>query len=254
MKDKTIHKCIWCGKTEPEVSFNTIAHVLPKRLGGVEIVNDVCDECNHYFGTAPKGKHGVPCMDHVFKEIFGVFRLRCSKLNAESYKNFKSTYFSYYHKQNLIKVRKTFNSKIITRQFKRSLYEVFLQKYHRFTGDGHNPMFQMVRDFARYDKGNPHVYYAFNNIIIGQSGDYEQHPYLLMNYKLNDDINKYGFFNFWMLGQNFYLEVLPNLANIYTDRYLQEKANNTLIMIRNNECIYEFDDIMQIDFLMQRFI
>jgi len=66
-------KCIWCGRTSNETHFETIAHILPKALGGKEIVADVCDECNHYFGTAPKGTHHVPCMDHAFKEIFEMY-------------------------------------------------------------------------------------------------------------------------------------------------------------------------------------
>ena len=71
MSEKKKKTCIWCGKCEPEVEFNTIAHILPHALGGQEIVDDVCDDCNHYFGTAPKGRQGVPCMDHAFKEIYG---------------------------------------------------------------------------------------------------------------------------------------------------------------------------------------
>ncbi len=35
------HICIWCGKGNPEVKFNEVAHVLPRALGGQEIVNDV---------------------------------------------------------------------------------------------------------------------------------------------------------------------------------------------------------------------
>ena len=59
-------KCIWCGRAEPEVTFLTEPHVLPRRLGGKEIGFDVCDECNHYFGTAQKGR---PAIDVAFKEI-----------------------------------------------------------------------------------------------------------------------------------------------------------------------------------------
>lgn len=251
MNENELTKCIWCGKTEPEVTFDTIAHILPKALGGKETVPNVCDNCNHYFGTAPKG--GIPCMDHAFKEIFGAMRMFSSNLSNTSYKKFTSTYFSYHHKDRLVKIRRNFNSRIITRQFKRALYEVFLQKYHLITGDGHNPMFQMVREFARYDKGNPHVYYAFNNIIVGPGDSYKESPYLPMSDILIEDIFKFGFFEFWLFGHSFFMEVLPTLAIVNTNRYLQDKANKTLIPIWNNERIYEFDDVMQIDFLMQRF-
>ena len=50
---KEVGKCIWCGATEGNTSFETAPHILPRRLGGTEIGFDVCDNCNHYFGTAP---------------------------------------------------------------------------------------------------------------------------------------------------------------------------------------------------------
>lgn len=253
MIEKVEHICIWCGKSGPEVKFNEIAHVLPRALGGQEIVNDVCDDCNHYFGTAPKGKHGVPCMDHAFKEIFGAIRMFSKNLTSESYKNFSSSYFTYRHSNHLIKVKNNFNSKYVTHQFKRALYEVFLQKYHLVTGDGHNNMFQTVRKYARYDIGNPHVFYGFNNMILAPDEDYMKHPYLPMSEKSCGDITKYGMFDFWIMGHHFYLEVIPILANVHLHNYLQEQANNTIIRIKNNEGIYEFNDVMQIDFLMQRF-
>lgn len=243
-------KCIWCCKEEPEVSFRTVPHVLPKRLGGMEICVDVCDECNHYFGTATTGR---PCMDHAFKEVFGAFRMFTSHLGPESYKKFSSAYFSYHHKDHLIKIKSNFNSQAVTRQFKRSLYEVFLQKYHQVTGDGNNPAFAMVRDFARYDIGNPRVFYAFNNIILAPDDKYMEHPFLPMSQKLIDDMFESGFFNFWLMGHNFYLEIFPVIANVKGYNYIRHEANHTLIMAHGNEGIYEFNDIRQIDFFMQRF-
>lgn len=243
-------KCIWCCKEEPEVSFRTAPHVLPKRLGGMEICVDVCDECNHYFGTATTGR---PCMDHAFKEVFGAFRMFTSHLGPESYKKFSSAYFSYHHKDHLIKIKSNFNSQAVTRQFKRSLYEVFLQKYHQVTDDGNNPAFAMVRDFARYDIGNPRVFYAFNNIILAPDDKYMEHPFLPMSQKLIDDMFESGFFNFWLMGHNFYLEIFPVIANVKGYNYIRHEANHTLIMAHGNEGIYEFNDIRQIDFFMQRF-
>lgn len=243
-------KCIWCCKEEPEVSFRTAPHVLPKRLGGMEICVDVCDECNHYFGTATTGR---PCMDHAFKEVFGAFRMFSANLGPESYKSYRSMYFSYRHKDHLIKINDNFNSKVVTRQFKRALYEVFLQKYHMVTGDGNNPAFQVVRDFARYDKGNPRVFYAFNNIILAPDDKYKDHPFLPMSQKLIDNVFEYGIFDFWLMGHTFYLEVFPIIAIAKGAQYLQSQANNTLINVKGNEAIYEFNDICQIDFFMQRF-
>lgn len=253
MIEENKQTCIWCGRNENDVSFNTVAHILPRALGGQETVEDVCDDCNHYFGTAPKGRQGVPCMDHAFKEIFNAIRMFSKNLTSESYKQFRSSYFTYHHSKHLIKIKNNFNSKFVTRQFKRALYEVFLQKYHLITGDGHNSMFHTIRNYARYDIGNPHVFYGFNNIILSPDVNYMKHPYLPMSEKLREDITKYGMFDFWIMGHHFYLEVIPILANVHLNSYLQNQANNTIIRIKNNEGIYELNDVMQIDFLMQRF-
>ena len=103
------------------------------------------------------------------------------------------------------------------------------------------------------DIGNPHVFYGFNNIILSPDVNYMKHPYLPMSEKLREDITKYGMFDFWIMGHHFYLEVIPILANVHLNSYLQNQANNTIIRIKNNEGIYELNDVMQIDFLMQRF-
>lgn len=102
---KKTGKCIWCKQMEPNVSFTTAPHILPKRLGGTEIGIDVCDNCNHYFGTAPKGKIGVPSIDHALKEIFGAFRMFSQNLDSKSYKAYRSAYFSYRHKERTIKIK-----------------------------------------------------------------------------------------------------------------------------------------------------
>lgn len=143
--------------------------------------------------------------------------------------------------------------KNVTRQFKRGLYEIFLQKYHFLTKDGNNPKFDFIRNYARYDIGNPHVYYAFNNIILAPGIKERKNPILHISDKLIDDMEKYGFFHIWLLGHNFYIEVFPILTNRYRNQYLQMQANSTLLNAYGNESIYEFSDIKQIDFFMQRF-
>lgn len=250
---KKTGKCIWCKQMEPNVSFTTAPHILPKRLGGTEIGIDVCDNCNHYFGTAPKGKIGVPSIDHALKEIFGAFRMFSQNLDSKSYKAYTSAYFSYRHKERTIKIKNNINYGAITRQFKRGLYEIFLQKYHFFTKDGNNPKFDFVRNFARYDLGNPRVYYAFNNVILAPGNEERLNPILPMSDKLVEDMNKFGFFNIWLLGHNFYIETFPIFANRYHNQYLQMQANSALLNARGNEAIYEFSDIRQVDFFMQRF-
>ena len=241
-------KCIWCGKSAPDETFYTEPHILPHSLGGDEIGVDVCDDCNHFFGKATRG---VPSIDLAFKEIFGAFKTFGNNLDENTYKHFSSVFFQYRHSQQKIIINRNFNPRAITRQFKRSLYEVFLQKYHAVTGNGNHPMFDMVRDYARYGKGNPHVFYAFNNIIFTTASD--EQVELHMSDRILDDMMMSGLYFFWLFGHLFYIEVLPVAFNTNGMRYLREEASRWLIPASGNEAIYEFNDVMQIDFLMERF-
>lgn len=241
-------KCIWCGRTESEVSFLTEPHVLPRRLGGKEIGFDVCDECNHYFGTAQRGK---PAIDVAFKEIFNAFRTFSSNTDEHTHEKFKSIFFDYRHSKHSIRIRPQFNSRAVTEQFKRGLYEVFLQRYHHVTGNGNAPMFDMVRKYARYGIGRPHVFYKFDNILLVTANDEDR--ILNMSEPMIKDIMESGMYCFWLFGHVFYLEILPLVYNAYGMRYLQRQADHLLINIYGNERIFEFRDVMEIDFCMERF-
>lgn len=232
-------------------TFNTISHILPKGLGGEETGFDVCDECNHYFGTAEKG---LPNMDLVFKEVFNISKLLCSNdRNENSYKNFSSLFFRYYYSKNKIVIKDIFKWKqqAITVQFKRSLYEVFLQKYHLLTGDGNNPKFAAVRDYARYCRGNLRVFYLFNIVILVE--DRGVPPVLCMNEKTIENMNYYGVFLFWFWGFPLFLEIFPTVFNVKGMNFLRNEAEQLLIYAKGNERIIELTNIMQLDFLMTRF-
>lgn len=241
-------KCIWCGKSFPDVNFETEAHIIPRSLGGVEIGFDVCDDCNHEFGTAKKA---VPSIDLCFKEIFNAFKIFSTSLNENTYKKISSVFFTYRHKDRLIRINKNFNLQIVTKQFKRGLYEMFLQKYHYETQNGNHPMFDMVRNYARYGLGTPHVYYAYNNILLMKAE--KDQLELLFSDKILDDMMNSGIYFFWLLGHFFYLEVLPTAFNKNGANFLRQEAEKVLIPARGDEVIFEFDDVMQLDFLMQRF-
>lgn len=248
IKHMNTGQCIWCRRKFPEVTFNSAPHILPKALGGLDIGCDVCDECNHYFGTATKGK---PNIDLTFKEIFGAFRFFCQDLKVNSHRKFSSVFFDYFYSRQTIRIKPNFNSSILTLQFKKALYNVFLQKYHHVTGNGNHPMFDMVRAFTRYDIGQPHVCYAFNNVILAPVD--KTNPSLLINDTIIDRMMESGIFDFSLFGHSFFLEVLPIAYHKNGFGYLQRQANTLLIPAAGNESIFEFSDIMQIDFLMQRF-
>ena len=250
MTKEYIHtgKCIWCGKSKPEVTFKTEPHIIPEALGGKEIGTDVCDQCNSYFGTATQG---VPNMDLVFKEIFNATRLSMSELNANSWKNFKTVFFKYEHKRKTFVIKKNFREHIITRQFKRSLFEVFLQAYHKETHDGNNPKFIAVRDFARFNRGDLKVFYVFNNIVLTE--DRNAPPVLHFSQSNIEKMHETGLFSFLLHGHIFYLEVFPVAFYANGMRYLREEANKVLINVRGNEKISEIKSIYQMDFFMTRF-
>lgn len=240
--------CIWCGRSYQDTSFDTAPHIVPHSLGGPEIGFDVCDDCNHHFGTAQRG---VPSIDLAFKEVFNAFRTFGRNLDENTHKHFSSVFFQYWHSKHKIIVKRNFNSKAITRQFKRGLYEVFLQKYHSVTGNGNHPMFDMVRRFARFGEGNPHVFYAFNNIILVTEDD--EKAWFHMSEKSIKEMLNSGLYRFWLFGHVFYIEILPLAFNMNGHQFLQQEAINSLIPVKGNERIFEFSDIMEIDFLMGRF-
>ena len=68
-------------------------------------------------------------------------------------------------------------------------------------------MFEMVRQFARYNIGSPHVFYVFNNIILCPAE--EQRLEIPMNDHVIDEMMESGLYCFWMGSQLFYMEVLP---------------------------------------------
>lgn len=242
-------KCIWCGRQEPEVTFHTAPHIVPRSLGGKEIGFDVCDDCNHAFGSSPKA--GMPSIDLAFKEIFNAFKIFGGELNTNTHKKYPSVFFNYWHSKHIIKINRNFDSTKITKQFKRGLYEVFLQKYHYVTGNGNHPMFQSIRDFARYGIGDLHVFYAFNNILLSPKD--KSFLKILMNDKIIEEMMESGIYFFWMTGHIFFLEILPLAFKTKGSAYLQNKADTILFPALGDEQIIELTDVMQTDFLMQRF-
>lgn len=112
-------------------------------------------------------------------------------------------------------------------------------------------MFEMVCQFARYNIGNPHVFYVFNNIILCPGE--EQRLELPMNENVIDGMMQSGLYSFWMGNQIFYIEVLPIAFQAKGYNYLREEAKTILLPACGNERIFEFTDVMQLDIFMLRF-
>lgn len=248
-------KCIWCGREKPNVSFRNAPHIVPKCLGGEEIGTDICDECNHAFGTAVQGS---PSIDSMFREVFEAYRfflqLRTNEIN--DLRRYKSCLFSYFRKTGIFKINNSYNLNTLTRQFKRSVFEVFLQKYHQKTSDGNNPKFDAVRNFARYNIGDLKLYYAFNNILLTENTPtgFDENVSFFMSPKMIDTMEKTGYFNLFLFGHNFYLEVLPITASMFGNKYLSEQANSTLVGVKGNESIRLVTSLKDIDIFLDRFV
>lgn len=245
-------KCIWCGRTEPQVTFSDKPHVLPDALGGQIIGYDICDDCNHYFGTCTQ--QNPISLDLEFKEIINAFRVFGGELTSESYKKLKSIFFSYRHSKAFISFRTAFkriSPQKHARLFKRALFNVFLQKYHFATGNGNSSEFDEIRKFVRYDIGDQVVGYVRNHIILREQDT--THPDIPMNEHLIEEIEKYGVFTLHCIGHIFFLVVRPITFSVMKTEFLEQKASKYILPIHGDEGICTLQNIMQLDFLMQRF-
>lgn len=89
--------CIWCLENESSKTFDKIAHTFPKSLGGTKTCSNVCDSCNHFFGSK---KDKFPSIEIALKEILQVSKfylnLSIKKKNTIRY---KSEYFNLNYNQ-----------------------------------------------------------------------------------------------------------------------------------------------------------
>ncbi|WP_446785008.1 hypothetical protein [Macellibacteroides fermentans] len=242
-------KCIWCGRMKPKATFYNKPHIVPHNIGANYIGFDICDECNAFFGTATRT---MPNTNLVFKEVFNTIKFFSKPLNEQSYKNYSSAYFRYDFSKRTLKLKQHMSLSRFTKQFKRSLYEVFLQKYHSVTKNANDPKFNYVRAFARYANlvSDLKVYYGYNKVILTPPEGYIDLP---MSIPLIQDINKYGFFCFWFIGHCFILEIDPNKCALYRDLFIKEQVSRFIVPVDDTVGIIEITNIFDIDFMMNRF-
>lgn len=171
-------RCIWCNKSEKNETFEKIAHIVPKSLGGKQICENVCDSCNHYFGSH---KSGTPPIEVVFKETFNITRARLLG-DDQIGKNkplarFTSEFFNINFQKRSIdlkpkfKLRPGYQSKLC-RQFRRGIYKSFLEENERVNSNSHDDRYDFIREFARYDLGDYPVLYFRRKIpaiLIGMN-------------------------------------------------------------------------------------
>lgn len=240
-------ECIWCKKKSPDVTFFNAPHIVPQSLGATEIGVDVCDDCNHFFGSASKG---IPNTNLIFNEVFHASQCSLGERPKNKTK-YSSAYFFYDRTTDRIKLKKTFPIAAITKQFKRSLYEAFLQKYHSTYPNENLDRFEAVRKYARYGEGELHVYYIHNKIIL-HSTDKIEDVTLHMSDALKQDITETGYYPFIFVGQILFLEVLPLTASIGGYEALWKVVEPLMLNIDGTNQIYELTDIRHFDMFYNR--
>ncbi|MDH7444517.1 HNH endonuclease [Aquimarina sp. 2201CG14-23] len=168
-------KCLWCFKTEIDVTFIKKAHTIPKSLGGQKYNNNVCDECNKYFGEKGDDKYSI---EEALKETFVISRkmLYNPKDGKRKIGEFKSRFFEIKERKGrkrlIIKQSFRFNRQFqqrLCRNFKRGLYKMYFEELNRQKGVGYDNKYDIIRNFARYDRGDlPVIYFerSFGAMIL----------------------------------------------------------------------------------------
>ena len=247
--------CIFCGKSKPEVSFYEKPHTTPHSLGSDRIGFDICDSCNHFFGEPDQSMFPRIAVETSVKEIFGLIRFMLN-LEREGHEKdeLKSAYFNFWRSRNTLQFRSSFSGKsyfrkTFTKQFKRGLYELFLQEYHLATENGLDERFDRVRRYARYGIGDLPVWHLQMRMVFVEKS--LAVPKLYFDQRALDSINTYGFYPMYLWGFWFYLEVTP-ASDLTREVYLREQAKRMGVGGFVVENMVLLKDISQIDFTLRQ--
>ena len=244
-------KCIWCLKTEGNVSFTKRAHTVPKSMGGVKICEEVCDDCNAYFGSTP---NRVPGIEVALKELFNISRhIILNNINeTKKLRRYKSEYFNINWNLRRIKVKpryKVYHSfqEKLGRQLKRGIYKVFLEERSRIVGDTHDRKYDFIRRFSRYDLDDQPLYYFVpgKDILPFSLPDINQPELIFSDYHVNT-MREFGFYEFYFVGHYLSIPVISNHHIMWESykRHIKKEHSKlfaSLVEIRKfNEIDYTF--------------
>lgn len=248
--------CIFCGKSVPEVTFNHKPHILPKSMGGTIIGVDICDDCNEYFGSTDNLILSPPrfAVEVCVKEVMNISRHFFLKQFKKKREKLSSMLFNYYDSEKLLEFKQrnwqTYDfQSFFARQFKRGMFELFLQAYHFKTGNGLDSKFDCIRRFARYNEGDAKLFYVFNRGIYLVDENYMQHPRFSMSDCCIEEIENHGFYTIHFNGHFFLLEVVPQTEedrNTYLKKMCDEHSIGGGIYAYAQEVTY----INDIDFTL----
>ena len=248
-------RCIFCEKSAPEVTFFDKPHTTPQSLGSNRIGFDVCDDCNHFFGSPDSSMCPRIAVETSVKEIFGIIRFLL-QLDTDGHEQdrLKSIYFNYWRGRSTLQIKRGFSSsssfrRVFIKQFKRGLYELFLQEYHAQTENGLDSRFDKVRKYARYGYGDLPVWHLQTRMMIVEND--LSVPKLTFTQHLLDDIDNYGFYSMYLWGFWFYLEVTPR-AELTRYVYLHRLANEINVGGFVVKDMVPLTDIEDIDFTLRQ--
>lgn len=237
--------CIWCSKSEPNASFKERAHTVPNSLGGKNICDSVCDDCNSIFGD-PTSKG--PSVEIVLKEAFNLSRYVLDWHSKRRLSKFKSQYFNINFGTNEpLRLRSTFKTRSqflekLGRQLRRGIFKMFLEERMRVKNDALDARFDFIRQFARYDLNDLPVYFfvPIHQIIL-TTDDAIKNPSLIFNEDSEQVMNEYGFYHFNFIG---HILAIP-VSNLYAmtlasyQKYFFKKMN----IYSSMEQIVKFNDL-----------
>lgn len=211
--------CIWCNKDESNVCFKKRAHTFPQSLGGKQICENVCDQCNYYFGTRTSGG---PSVEIVLKELLHLSQyIILQSLNEPI--RLKSEYFDVSKQRGIVtkprySIKRGFQESLI-RQFKRGIYKIYLEERERQLGDAKNERFNFIREFSRYDLGDYPLYYFIpKNRMLMFSSVVIRNPEIHFSDSLMKLDEDYRFFENQFIGHYFAMPT-SNLYPITIDKY-----------------------------------
>ncbi len=226
--------CIWCLKKFPEVTFDKKAHTIPKSLGGQNYNRNVCDCCNEYFGTRNNHNNSYS-IEEALKETFIISRQRfLQEKTKRKIGRFKSKFFDVKQRNGKyrLNVKPSFRftpgfQAELCRAFKRGLYKMVLEELDRQKGNGHSQKFDIIRDFARYDKADLPVFYFNRNAGIFIMFNREAETPILFFDRMNYLVSNEKFIEIEFLGHVFGFPITDFTKadfTAYVNKSIQEKT------------------------------
>lgn len=225
---------------------------MPQGLGGDLICNNVCDDCNKFFGQ--KTKRG-PAIEEAIKETFHVSRLRFLAAQNEIGRNkalvkADTLFFKIDLAKHKVSLKTAYKLKPhfqegLCRLLKRGLYKMFLEENERVNGDSNASKYDFIREFARYDLGEyPVIYFHRKHGIVLQELGYAKSPklYLKPEERSKYLICDYGIHEFEFFGHVFGIPISRNW-NLTYDLYRKETEKAKRDLFTGFKIIENLNDI-----------